>query len=209
MRPLHLELEIAYRDAAGTTSRRRLTVKQFALGPEEGEARLAAHCSLSGSFLEFPLAAIEACVDLGSGDPVDDLPAHLLACFARSREGRLEQLERHLADPLAVLLTIARADRLLQAREQELIAAYLEPRQPVNQGVEPLTGVEIARRLPWLALPEPERFSAAVEALAAAPAAEREALLATCLAVADVRLAREGDEQEVLDQLQARWFPPG
>lgn len=209
MRPLHLELEIAYLEEDGSSSVRQLTVKTFELQADGGQALLAAHCSTSGSFMEFHSSRIERCVDLASGEQVHDLPALLAERYACSRKGRLEMLEQHLGDELAVLLAVGHADRLLQSREQELIAAFLHPRQRPQNGAEPLSVAEIASHLRWLPQPSAERFEAAVESLAAVADEERRALLATSLEVADVREAREGGEQPALDRLQRRWFGLG
>jgi len=209
MRPLHLELEIDYREDDGSSSVRRLIVKQFELQAEGGQALLAAHCSSSSCFMEFHSSRIERCVELASGEQVQDLPALLAERYACSRQGRLERLEEALAEELAVLLSLGHADQLLQSREQELIAAFLHPRQPQRPGAEPLTPAQIASHLRWLSQPTPERFAAAVELLAARASEELQILFATCLEVVDVRAAREGGEQPAIDHLQARWFRRG
>ena len=208
MRPIHLELEISYREADGSCSRRRLTVKQFSLEPASSQVVLAAHCRSTRVFAEFQSSHIEQCRDALSGEEVADLAAWISERYACSRHGRLETLQQALSAELAVLLTLGHADRLFQRREQELIAAYLHPRQPCRDGAEPLTPAEIASHVRWIPLPSDEGFAAAVEALAAAPPAEREALFNTCLALADVREAREGGEQPAIDRLQRRWFGP-
>lgn len=206
MRQIHLELEILYREDDGSSSRRRLTVKRFGVESDGSEVLLAAHCSRTRAFGEFHSSRIVQCLDALSGEAVDDLPAWISARYACSRQGRLETLQAELRSELAVLLTLGHADRLLQRREQELIAAYLHPRQPRRAGAEPLTPVEIASHLRWIPQPTSEDFEAAVEALAAADRAERQRLFSICLAVADVREAREGGEQPAIDRLQQRWF---
>ncbi len=206
MLPIHLELEISHREADGSCTTRRLTVKQFSLEHDGRQVRLAAHCSSTRAYGEFHSSCIEQCLDVLSGERVDDLPAWIGERYACSRHGRLETLQQELSAELAVLLTLGHADRLLQRREQELIAAYLHPRQPRRAGAEPLTPAEIASHLRWIPQPTHEGFQAAVELFANADLTEREILFSTCLAVADVREAREGGEQPALDLLQRRWF---
>jgi len=209
MRPLHLELEIIYREGDGRSSVRRLIVKHVELQAESGQALLAAHCGTTNCFMEFHSSRIERCVELVSGEQVQDLPALLAERYACSRQGRLEMLQEALAEELAVLLTLGHADRLLQSREQELIAAFLHPRQPQRPGAEPLTPAQIASYLRWLPQPTAERFAGAVERLAGRASEELQNLFATCLEVVDVRAAREGGEQPAIDHLQARWFGRG
>ena len=81
---LHLELEIHYRDGdldgEGSSSCRRITVKAVQLDAAGNPALFSAHCSLSGSFQDFATDRIESCLDLASGEPVEDI-----AALARSR----------------------------------------------------------------------------------------------------------------------------
>lgn len=203
---IHLELEISYRDAEGIASCRRITVKTVQLDADGQPARLAAHCSLSGSFQEFLTERIESCLDLSTGLPVADLPALARQRYSQSRAGRLDALRLLLGAELTVLLSMGQADGLFQQREKQLIAAYLCTRQAELQPAEAFSPAQLASQLAWLERPSAEEFGAAVEVLAAAEAPLRAELFATCLAVADVRAAREGGEQPALDQLEARWF---
>lgn len=203
--PIQLELEIDHRDDDGQYRSRQLSVRYFALASATGPARLVGHCSISGHG-EFHSDRISRCRCLTSGETITDLPRLLVDRFARSREGRLEALWRQRADELAVLLAMAHGDSLLQSREKELIATYLQERQPHTPGAETLSRGEITLALRWLVPPDRERFLAAVEALAGWPPEPLADLHSLCVALADVRQAREGDEQTHLDLLQARWF---
>ncbi len=206
-RPLHLELEILYRESDGRRLERRITVKQFHAAHGGGGLVLSAHCSVSGGFEEFEADRIEHCIDLASGEPVSDLPVLLQQRYALSRHGRLEQLQRALGDELAVLLAMGRADALLQQEEKRLIAAYLCEHQPDQHPAAPFTVSELAGQLRWMASPTPSRFAAAVDRLAAAPSTQRLRLYALCETLADVKVGRQGLEQPSLDLLQQRWFP--
>ena len=211
---LHLELEILYRDGAlggdldgeGSASCRRITVKAVQLDAAGNPALLSAHCSLSGSFQDFATDRIESCLDLASGEPVEDIAALARSRYAQSRAGRLENLRRQFEAELTVLLSMGQADGLFQQREKELIATYLCSRQGELPPGEALRPPQLASQLAWLKRPSAQEFGAAVEALAAAEGGLLAELFATCLAVADVREAREGGEQPALDLLEARWF---
>jgi hypothetical protein len=209
MRPLHLELEIDYREQDGSCSRRRITVKHFQVEEGSGQVWLGAHCASSGQFQQFSGACIEACLDPASGMAVVDLPALLQARYNASRQGRIEHLSQQLASELAVLLAVASADRLQQRAEREQVAAFLHRHHRPMAGVEPLGEAEIAAALRWMSPPDGQQLAAAAEALASREPGWLEQLYALCLALADVRPAREGDEQAVLDLLQAHWFEPG
>jgi hypothetical protein len=206
LRPIQLELEISCRDADGSCQERRILVQYFELIDGGSQALLSGHCASRGPFTDLRTAQIERCVDPASSAVVDDVVALLQARYARSLQGRLESLEAELAAPLAVLLALANGDQLLQRGEKNLIAAYLHRHQPAGEGIEPLHADEIARHLRWIQPAGAEALGAAVEALAAAPEFVRTELLELCLAVADVREAREGEEQPLIDRLQQRWF---
>ena len=207
LRPLHLELEIRYRETDGRCLDRRITVKQF--GVEQGGSAgvLSAHCSLSGGFEQFEVDRIEHCIDLASGAPVPDVPALLLQRYALSRQGRLEMLQQALADELVVLLAMGRADTLFQQEEKRLIAAYLCEHQPDQHPAEPLTVSELAGQLRWMEPPSPTRFAAAVDSLAGAPAVHLQRLYSLCETLADVKVGLQGEERPFLALLQQRWFP--
>jgi hypothetical protein len=209
-RPIHLELAIVYRELDGSRRERQITVKQFQLEGAGGAAILSAHCSLSGAFTAFEAERIEGCIDLVSGETVQDLPALLLERYDLSRAGRLEALERELAAELVVLLRVGRADGLFQQREKDLIATYLCRRQSELQVAPSVSVAELASHLRWIQAPTPEQFTAALEQLArAGDQEELLSLYALCEQLADVRPGRDGEEQPALSQLQAHWFPAG
>jgi hypothetical protein len=209
MRPLHLELEIDVREQDGSCRRRRITVKHFQLEEHTGQVLLGAHCASSGQFQQFSGACIEGCRDPANGMAIDDLPALLLARYNASRQGRIEHLSQQLASELAVLLAVGSADRLLQRAEKELMASFLHRHHQPLPGVEPLSEAEIATALRWISPPDAQQLARAAEALASRDRAWLEQLYGLCLALADVRPAREGDEQSALDLLRARWFAGG
>lgn len=209
MRPLHLKLEIDVREQDGSCSRRCITVKHFQLDEGTGQVVLGAHCATSGQFEQFSSAWIEGCLDPATGMAVEDLPALLLARYSASRQGRIEHLSQQLASELAVLLAVGSADRLLQGSEKALIASFLHRHHQPMPGVEPLSEAEISAALRWLSPPDAEQLASAAEALASRDRAWLEQLYGLCLALVDVRAAREGDEQSALDLLRTRWFAPG
>lgn len=206
-RPLHLELEIQYREADGNHRARRITVKQFRMERDSTAFVLSAHCSFSGAFEEFEADRIVHCIDLATDTPVPDLPGLLLQRFAVSRHGRLEVLQRALDDELAVLLAMGRADALFQQEEKRLIATYLCRHQPDQRPAAPFSIHELAGQLRWLAPPSPARFAAAVERLAVTPLPRRQELYALCESLADVKAGQQGLEEPSLDLLRQRWFP--
>ena len=204
---IHLDLQIHYQDDDGTVAPRQITVKSVSLDAEGQPAELAAHCDLTGSFRRFARERITACHDPLSGEPVPDLPALLRQSYARSRAGRLEALQNDLADEITVLLHLGRADGVLQQREKELIATYLCERQQALDPLGSLPVLQLAAQIGWLEVPSRAAFETAAQQLAAAAPQQLQPLYALCVELADVREAREGDEQPALDHLQACWFP--
>ena len=201
-RPINLLLEVDHLQVDGTTLRGEIRVKRYRLSKQGDQAILGAHCQLLKRFLEFNSQSLQGCLDLQSGQRIDDLPAFLEASHAASQQGQLERLYQSHQDELVVLLYVGRADGVLQRREKELIAHYLAGR--FTGGA--LQVEEIARDLAWKPVPNHDDFRLAIQRLALLEASLKSQIVQLCGQLIEVKETLDGDEEvsmaEVISLLQ-------
>lgn len=201
-RPINLLLEVDHLQVDGTTLRGEIRVKRYRLSKQGDQAILGAHCQLLKRFLEFNSQSLQGCLDLQSGQRIDDLPAFLEASHAASQQGQLERLYQSHQDELAVLLYVGRADGVLQRREKELIAHYLVGR--FTGGA--LQVDEIAHDLAWKPVPNRDDFRLATQRLALLEASLKSQIVQLCRQLIEVKETLDGDEEgsmaEVIALLQ-------
>ena len=201
-RPINLLLEVDHLQVDGTTLRGQIRVKRYRLSQEGDQAILGAHCQLLKRFLDFNSQSLQRCLDLQSGEWIDDLPAFLEASHEASQQGKLDRLYQSHQDELAVLLYVGRADGVLQRREKELIAYYLTGRFTGGS----LQVEEIAHDLAWKPVPNRDDFRLATKRLALLDASLKDQIVQLCRQLIEVKDTLDGDEEgsmaEVIALLQ-------
>ena len=187
----------------GTTLRGQIRVKRYRLSKQGDQAILGAHCQLLKRFLDFNSQSLQRCLDLQSGELIDDLPAFLEASHAASQQGQLDRLYQSHQDELAVLLYVGRADGVLQRREKELIAHYLAGR--FTGGA--LQVEEIARDLAWKPVPNHDDFRLATQRLALLDASLKNQIVHLCRQLIVVKETLDGDEEASMAEVIALLQP--
>ena len=187
----------------GTTLRGEIRVKRYRLSKQGDQAILGAHCQLLKQFLDFNSQSLQRCLDLESGQLIDDLPAFLEASHAASQQGQLDRLYQSHQDELAVLLYVGRADGVLQRREKELIAHYLVGR--FTGGA--LQVEEIARDLAWKPVPNHDDFRLATQRLAQLEASLKSQIVQLCRQLIEVKETLDGDEEASMAEVIALLQP--
>ncbi len=120
-RPLH-SLRIKYKSAGG-----QITVRFIDVVDTTRRGYIEAYCHLRNDHRTFNLASVISCIDLATGETVEDLNKHL--GVAPSIEQQYQITDKFIAqhkDELAILLYVGKADGRLMRPERLLIAAYLE-----------------------------------------------------------------------------------
>jgi hypothetical protein len=202
-RPINLLLEVDHPQVDGTTLRGQIRVKRYRLSKQGDQAILGAHCQLLKRFLDFNSQSLQRCLDLQSGELIDDLPAFLEASHAASQQGQLDRLYQSHQDELAVLLYVGRADGVLQRREKELIAHYLAGR--FTGGA--LQVEEIARDLAWKPVPNHDDFRLATQRLALLDASLKNQIVQLCRQLIVVKETLDGDEEASMAEVIALLQP--
>ena len=187
----------------GTTLRGQIRVKRYRLSKQGDQAILGAHCQLLKRFLDFNSQSLQRCLDLQSGEWIDDLPAFLEASHAASQQGQLDRLYQSHQDEIAVLLYVGRADGVLQRREKELIAHYLAGR--FTGGA--LQVEEIARDLAWKPVPNHDDFRLATQRLALLDASLKDQIVQLCRQLIEVKETLDGDEEASMAEVIALLQP--
>ena len=202
-RPINLLLEVDHLQLDGTTLRGQIRVKRYRLSKQGDQAILGAHCQLLKRFLDFNSKSLQRCLDLQSGEWIDDLPAFLEASHAASQQGQLDRLYQSHQDELTVLLYVGRADGVLQRREKELIAHYLAGR--FTGGA--LQVEEIARDLAWKPVPNRDDFRLATQRLALLDASQKDQIVQLCRQLIVVKETLDGDEEASMAEVIALLQP--
>lgn len=202
-RPINLLLEVDHLQVDGTTLRGEIRVKRYRLSKQGDQAILGAHCQLLKQFLDFDSQSLQRCLDLESGQLIDDLPAFLEASHAASQQGQLDRLYQSHQDELAVLLYVGRADGVLQRREKELIAHYLVGRFTGGG----LQVDEIARDLAWKPVPNHDDFRLATQRLALLDAPLKNQIVQLCRKLIVVKETLDGDEEASMAEVIALLQP--
>ena len=202
-RPFNLLLEVDHLQLDGTTLRGQIRVKRYRLSKQGDQAILGAHCQLLKRFLDFNSQSLQRCLDLQSGEWIDDLPAFLEASHAASQQGQLDRLYQSHQDEIAVLLYVGRADGVLQRREKELIAHYLAGR--FTGGA--LQVEEIAHDLAWKPVPNRDDFRLATQRLALLDASLKNQIVQLCRQLIEVKETLDGDEEASMAEVIALLQP--
>ena len=202
-RPINLLLEVDHLQVDGTTLRGQIRVKRYRLSKQGDQAILGAHCQLLKRFLDFNSQSLQRCLDLQSGERIDDLPAFLEASHAASQQGQLDRLYQSHQDELALLLYVGRADGVLQRREKELIAHYLAGR--FTGGF--LQVEEIARDLAWKPVPNKNDFRLATQRLVQLEAELKNQIVQLCRQLIEVKETLDGDEEASMAEVIALLQP--
>jgi hypothetical protein len=201
-RPINLLLEVDHLQVDGTILRGQIRVKRYRLSAEGDQAVLGAHCQILQKFQDFNSQSLRRCLDLQSGEWIDNLPVFLEASHAASQQGQLDRLYQSHQDELAVLLYVGRADGVLQRREKELIAHYLAGRF-IGGGLQV---EEIARDLAWKPVPNQDDFRLAAQRLSLLEASLKKQIVQLCRQLIEVKETLDGDEEgsmaEVIALLQ-------
>lgn len=119
-------VQIVYRDAAGTTSRRVIRVCDFDRANANGY--LNAFCEMRGAHRTFRLDRVQRAVDVSTGEVLASLHQHLLDLYNASPMRSLERFADAHGLQLDVLMYVARADGAFRKAEKEIVLRFARER---------------------------------------------------------------------------------
>lgn len=117
--PVAATLKLRYCDANQSVTERTVTVRQ--VGSVPGASLLIAHCHMRDATRTFRSDRIRECVDVETGEVIQDVPGYLRARYEASPDRALEQWLESDLDVLRILLFVGKADGQLRAAEKAII----------------------------------------------------------------------------------------
>lgn len=118
-RNLQANLRIEYRDGAGSVTTRQIRLMKY--GPWEGGAILWAYCHLRNANRTFRTDRIVSCVDLDTGEVIENLETWLDAKYQGSPDRALEEIIETAWDAIRVLFYVSKADGRLTQKERTIL----------------------------------------------------------------------------------------
>lgn len=102
--PAAATLKFSYQSSAGTSTQRTVDVREFAegfFGPQ-----LRGHCQLRNATRTFNIDSISDCVDLQTGEQVEDVAGHLFELYKKTPEHSFDAVVAEHLDKLRALLYV-------------------------------------------------------------------------------------------------------
>jgi WYL domain len=118
--PVKAQLRIDYHGVNALPSTRTIRISEY-----DGSSYLNAFCELKKQRRTFRIELIKECVDIDSGEYIDNIPQHLLEKYQSSPEYILGQAMEKLSDILMVLYYVGKADGQLRAAERDILNAVV------------------------------------------------------------------------------------
>lgn len=116
-------IHIEYKDGNGTSSSRAVLVREFDNKLYGGI--LMGHCELRDATRTFRFDRILECVDLETGELVENIGSYLNDLYSNSPERSAEVLAEDYVDVLKTIYFVAKADGQLRREEKALIKNYV------------------------------------------------------------------------------------
>lgn len=120
---LRAHVQIEYQDGNGSKSTRAVRIREFDNKLSGGI--LMGHCELRNATRTFRFDRIRQCVDLETGELVENLGSYLNELYSNSPERSAEILAEDYVDVLKTIYFVAKADGQIRREEKAVITAYV------------------------------------------------------------------------------------
>ena len=195
---LFAHLEFEYRDGNGSISTRKVKVRQF--DTELYGGILLGHCELRGATRTFRFDRISNCVDLETGQSIDNIKHYLTELYEKSPGKSAEVLATDYIDVLKVLYYVAKADGQFRKEEKEVISTYVsELLRDDRITVSLLEGV-----FRELDAPSLQSFKLALGRIFKSEQVSPDQLRNCCNAIVDTQKSVHPSEKEALDYIDKK-----
>jgi len=118
-RNIDANLCIEYRDGAGSFTKRNIRLMKY--GAWDGGAILWAYCHLRNANRTFRTDRIISCVDLDTGEVIDNLETWLDSKYQDSPDRAIEKIIETAWDAIRVLFYVSKADGRLTQKERSIL----------------------------------------------------------------------------------------
>lgn len=110
--------KIKYTDSKGAETEREVTVRNA--GTINGKKAIFGYCKMRNASRTFIIAQIFECIDLDTGEFVNDIYTYLQNKYENSPEKAIVDFERNEMDTLSILAYVGRADEQFRKAEKEI-----------------------------------------------------------------------------------------
>jgi hypothetical protein len=197
-RDLSANLRIEYRDGAGSETKRDIQLMRY--GPWEGGAILWAYCHLRQANRTFRTDRVLKCVDLDTGEVIDDLANWLDAKYQTSPDRAIEHIIETAWDAVRVLFYVGKADGRLTQQERAILREAIR-----NMSDHPaIDDRRIDALIDSLDTPSLVAFKQAYGRLIKRDVALAERIVEIAEAIVETETALSQPEQEALNYLKIR-----
>ncbi len=133
--PLTAQLSFTFVDKEGQVTQRSVDTRKFVSDGSGGA--IWAHCRLRNANRPFEMSRMSKVIDLETGEMISDLPRWALDRYEQTPHASVRAFTDEHDAALALLLSAARADGAMRAKERELIATWCR-RHGLRDGAVPL-----------------------------------------------------------------------
>jgi len=153
---LNKYLEISYSDANGNVTKRKVRVSKFDENWHGGT--IFGHCELRKQNRTFRFDRITSCVDLETGEIIDNVKNYIISCYKSSPEYSCERIWNNSYEYLKALIYVCKADG--QYRKAEKILVRDEIRSIAND--DRITDKMVDNMMSYVDIPTLHSFKIAV-----------------------------------------------
>ncbi|MGE0274463.1 MAG: hypothetical protein AB7G68_07945 [Nitrospiraceae bacterium] len=197
-KPLSAHLQFHYVDGRGNRTSRSVVVRQFDNGLYGGI--LIGLCELRDANRTFRFDRISHCVDLETGESIEDVRQHLNERYDRSPERSVEILLSDYLDTLKVLYFVAKADGQYRREEKEVVAGYI--RKLIRD--DRVTVAMVDDALKAVGVPSMQAFEIAAGRVLKSGQVDPTLLRRCCEEIVATQATVHATEQEALDYIERK-----
>jgi hypothetical protein len=190
--------EIDYIDGSGNKSSRKVRVREY--DNELYNGIMIGHCELRDSTRTFRFDRIKRCVDLVTGEIINDVKKYLNKKYEESPERSTDLLLDDYLDIVKVVYYIAKADGQYRQSEKEVIASFI--RKLIRD--ERVTNQMIDEIFNKIDSPTLHSFKLAIGRIIKGRDVNPDLLLETCKQIVATQQTIHPSEQEALDYIEKR-----
>jgi len=191
-------LRLEYTDAKGQRTTRSVMVREFDNTLHGGT--LMGICELRDAHRTFRFDRIRSCIDLGTGEVVNDVRAHLNKLYETTPERSTDLLVSDYLDALKVVYYVAKADGQYRKAEKEVITQYVK----ILVRDARITSEMIDAALQAVDIPTIHAFKLAVGRITRGGQIDPSLLNKCCKEIVATQGAVHSSEQDALDYIERK-----
>jgi hypothetical protein len=195
---LKAHLQIDYKHGNGNLTTRCVSVREF--DNELYGGIIMGYCELRDATRTFRFDRINNCIDLETGEVVQDIKQHLNDLYEKSPERSTDLLVTDYIDVLKVIYFVAKADGQYRKEEKDVISSYV--RKLVRD--ERITNDMVDAVLKEINTPSLQAYKLAIGRVLKGGEVDPELLNTCCQEIVDTQKTVHPMEKEALDYLMKK-----